>query len=285
MKVQHGLKRIIKHKTDLSFHRTFGAVSVFPDELNSDAGISMPNQFEDGLPLGCTGETTTDISADIDGVQYDPKFTYDKTLIMAGHVNDKGEPLEDTGCDIRQALKSSIVYGLKKKADPDDSQASQNRNGQYFNVERNGDWFDSLRSTHVLNPKRSISIGTPWFPEFERVSPSGLIPPTDYSQSLDGIPWHNWAGKGWTLKDSKGNPFSEPMYRAKSWQGKDYGDNGWVYFSRKDINSMLTISGTGAFTIAKADPNNVKTVRLDIIETILWYITRVLNLLSIKTTL
>lgn len=258
-----------KDHRNYSFHRTFGAASpnLLDQLISYDAGLTMPDQNADGLPFGCTGYTTAEIATDADnfatklGIIYWPRFTYEKTCAMEGH--------DDTqGCDIQTALKSATVYGLQELIEHADAEALAHRRGQRFEVDLapGYDWFDSIRSALIRNPGRSISIGTPWLIEWERVGPDGLLPSTFvYDGNANEYSWHNhkifgigYLNGEWVLLD-------------KSWQGKNVGDKGIVKFDRETINRVMTIRGTEAFTQAKANPDDVYAIKLDLFSTILSY--------------
>ena len=238
---------------DFSFPRTFGAVSPlkFPKEYNCDAGFGFPNQVKEGYPNGCTGYTQSEICQDEDKKKYDPAFTYKKTLFMMDYPD--GYP-----CDIRTSLKSTLVYGL---SDGDELTAVTNRRGKYFNVIDSPelDAFDDIRNALWLNHDkgRSVSIGTPWMAEWNFVGKSGKIPSKFRFTGRES--WHNWKICGWKEIDG------EPYLMGKTWQG-NVGDKGWLYFPREVINNVMEISGTGAFTVAKATSADVETIKLPLLE-------------------
>lgn len=266
MLIRHGTRPIRKDHRDLSYARTFGAVSPvsFPSGMNVDAGLGMPNQNALGLPMGCTGFTTSELESDVSKQKNSPKFTYDKTLMMEGKTGDYNQ-----GCDIRDSLRSAAVYGILRSIEISDAQALNHRCGKYFNVidAPNLDAFDDIRNAILLN-NRPVSIGTPWFREWEQIGSDGVIP-SFYTGDPDALPWHNWKICGWLTIGG------EPYLIGKTWQGSTYGDKGFAYFPRLVINKVMAIAGTGAFTLADFDPNNpedVATVKLDIWETIASYI-------------
>jgi hypothetical protein len=230
-----------KDKRNYSFTRTFGSIAPIglPDEYNCDAGLAMPDQNADGYPEGCTGYTQASLCEDEDNQVYDPSFTYNKTLFIANLP-------PDSPCAVQDSLKSLVVYGVGKKGETD-AQAEVRRRGQYYQVQpaTGLDWFDSIRSTLYVNriTKRSISVGTPWFFQWHFV-PKGIL--ADFSYA--GIePWHNWKISGW--KSIQGVPY----LIAKTWQGPQFGDQGWCYISRETFNRCMAIPGTVAFTVAQWD--------------------------------
>lgn len=261
-----GLKRPTLDKRDYSFHKTFGSIALPLPLLDYtyDIGKTMPNQNADGYPDGCTGYTQADISTDEDGDIYKPDYTYKKTCYMENHDTNQG-------CQIRNSLKSTQVYGLQRPDETTDTEAETHRRGQYFNIYDDGinDWFDSFRNALRTN-KRPLSLGTPWLPSWERIGQDGIIPTVF---TLNGSEtWHNWAMVG--EKNLGGTPY----LIGKSWQGPNYGDRGFCYFPRETVNQMMEVGGSVAFTFAKANPQDIQTIELTIYETILVFLYRILNL-------
>lgn len=259
---KNGVKLVKKDHRDYSLHRTFGGIAVAFTECNFDAGLTNRDQVADGLPNGCTGYTQSDISGDEDKLIYIPKYTYDKTLIMEG-ITPSDPQFEQVGCDIRKSLSSIIVYGLQQQGEGPEL-ALNHRRGAYYNVDLMGsmDWFDSIRYALQIN-KTSISLATPWFAKFA-LPVNGIIqaPP---SYDVTFASWHNHKICGWKMINGV------PYLIDKSWQGSGYGDNGFVYFPREVINQLMSINGSGAFTIAPFSASNLQTVKLNLLETLLSY--------------
>lgn len=259
--IKNGVRpRKIKDHRNYSFRRTFGSLSLasLDQEVNYDAGLTMPDQNAEGLFFGCSGETTCDIATDWTGKIFLPAFTYYKTCNMEGHGPDRG-------CYIDNALKSATVYGLQEPGMTTDAQALVNRRGKRFEVDLvpGYDTFDSIRSALLLNPKRSISVGTPWFNEWMTVGADGLVPIPFFTGAEQ---WHNWKICGITRKNGA------YVLIGKSWQGKKYGNAGFHYISREAINYALGIRGAELWVQAKAEPGDIQTIQLDYLQTILSYI-------------
>lgn len=262
--VKNGLKPISKDHRDRSFPRTFGTVNNFAAELNLDV-FGFPDQNLEGYPDGCTGYAQTEICQDEDKAEYQPSFTYLKTLFMEGNVG------KQVGCDIRDSLKSTIVYGVLGKDETDDAQATYHRRGAYYAVVDSPDLdaFDDVRSAIVLN-NRTVSVGTPWFPEFETVGQDGVLPLFASPVTI----FHNWKVCGW--KQINGQPY----LIGKTWQGPSYGDHGYCYLSRTLFNELMSLSGSGAFTVRKAASSDYLLVKLDILTTVVSYLRMWLNQLA-----
>lgn len=273
MNIKNGLKPIKIDHRDYSFHKTFGAVVnpvAMDAEYDCDAGITMPDQNADGLPYGCTGYTQTELCQDEDVIQFSPSYTYTKTRLMEGTYP------QEVGCDIRDSLQSTIDYGVLPSTLPSvpdsvsiDDIAGNNRRGQYFNVQPLATWYDGIRSALWLNrsEKRSISIGTPWYPDWEPAPGSGILPmPIELDPDKAGASWHNWKVCGWVVIGGY------TYLKAKSWQGKGYGSNGWAYFSEDVINQVMAQKGCAAFTLSKAQPADVQRIELSVLQLVLSYL-------------
>lgn len=266
-----------------SFHRTFGGmispVATIPDDFNFDAGFGMPDQEADGLPYGCTGYTSTELCQDEDLIAYDPRFTYDETLAIEG-IGASDPTFEKVGCQIQDSLKSTMIYGVKPKAGGD---SYTHRRGAYYDAVDNDqglDAFDAIRSTmwknYTLNgKKRTVSVGTPWFPEWSSWDASGIVPDGFfYSGDPGAYQWHNWKIAGFATIAG------ELVAIAKTWQGTRVGDQGWLYFKRATVNAMLAVKGTSADTLAPYVADDVATVRLTIMEQIISYYYKLIGLLT-----
>lgn len=252
--MQSGTKPTRKDHRDYS-HRSFGALQVpFPASYNTDAGLWMPNQNVDdlvfnlpALPFGCTDYTQADLANDeVDALTYDPLLLDNVT-----HANSEG------GTDVRTAL------GAAKKL---------NWITGYFNIEAldGQDMFDAVRDAQVSGgtEKRSVSVGSKWFPEFEQVGVTGLLPMPDFNGA--NFTWHNWKICGWrTIND-------QVYLVGKSWQGASYGDKGLCYFSRPLFNQLMGIEGSVAFTATKGVLPPITTISLSWLQ---WLVSNVRNLL------
>ncbi len=285
--IRHGAKRTILDRRDYAYHKTFphfGAAwgpELSLMEYTLDARKTMPDQNADGLPYGCTGYAQTDAKCDQEGVIYDPRYTYFKTCFMEGHE-------ATTGCDIRTSAKSLRVYGAlpydpafsNLPMDQKDAEARKHKSGQTFFIDKapGRDWFDSFRialRAQYFNSNTPISTGTIWFPEWQSPEITGQL--TDqfvYNNLPDEYEWHDYIIAGEHTIDGK------PTMRVKSWQGPNYGDHGWVYVGRAAFNRAFDIYGTTGLTVAKASPEDVRTIDLDILQTVLDYLRRILDIIG-----
>lgn len=261
--IHHGARRTLLDKRDYSFHRSYGTIGVTlePQDYSFDAGLLMQDQNADLLPLGCTGYAQTDVAGDEDKTEYDPEYTYSKTCYIEGHG-------EDVGCSIRNSLKVGQAYGMKKKGETDD-QALTHRRGAFFSVDKASgcDWFDSMRLA-MRKAQKPLSLGTQWFHEWES-TPDGIL--TSLFVLDPNAPWHNHVVCGEKVINGV------PYLLGKSWQGKNYGDKGFHYFSRETFNKAFDVYGTCAFVQPSYTPKDINTIRLTLLQFSLYYLGRILG--------
>jgi len=267
--MQSGLKRVLADKRDLSFHRSFGSVPAPLPLLDYsyDDGKTMPDQNADGLPYGCTGYSQADIAGNEDNSIYKPFYTYQKTCYIEGHPTDQG-------CDIRNSLKVGQVYGVQRLDETTEEEAKTHGRGKYYSVDKlDGlDWFDSFR-TALRNGKRSISVGTIWFPEWHMTGQDGILTSLFvYNGNPNAYPWHNYAIVG--EKTINGTPY----LIAKTWQGRNFGDSGWCYLSSETFNKAFDIYGTCGFTQPAFSPQDTFTIKITILQFVIMYIGRIIGL-------
>lgn len=238
MAIKQGTKPTkVSHK-DYS-HRSFGAIRVpFPPEYNTDAGLDMPDQNAQGLEFGCTDETQSQLTNDL--VQKEDTNPWQLEAIT--HANRLG------GYDVRDALTWCLP------PDPLHPKRLGWITG-FFNIEAIGqDMFDAVRTAMVsgATEKRSVSVGTKWFPVFENVDTTGILQMPNFSDS--NYTWHNWKICGWkTIND-------QVYLIGKSWQGPQYGDKGYCYFSRPLFNQLMAVKGSVAFTATKGVLPPISTI-------------------------
>lgn len=262
-----------------SFHPAIsfgaGAVPQFPPEYDTDAGLWMPNQSAINpefpntgpQPYGCTNYTQSDLAADLDGKLHDPA-----AMEQATGANAAG------GYDIRQSLLAAKRLGLITG---------------FYNVQAYAplDFFDALRLAAFsgLPEKRSVSMGTPWYSEWQAAAvgatknPDGtfhysnvMVPrpimPMPSSLKWEGLSWHNWKIGGWKLINGV------PYLKGKPWEGKNAGDNGWIYFNRATINAVMALKYTIAFTATHAKPKTTYTVDTALFDKWMQYLQKLIGL-------
>lgn len=291
--IKNGTGPSIFDRRDYSFHRTFPkfAAATPPilelKEYNYDRGLTMYNQNVanpphnvNPLPYGCTGFTSTDICTDQDGKLYSPQYTYERTCFMEGHDTNEG-------CQIRNSMKSLRIFPPRVPGEPDEA-ALDNRRPQYFNVDRASgrDWFDSFRIAlrAQIDTKTGISMGIPWYRSFAFVTQDGvLMTPTDaevaaVKADAFTVGWHDVKVSG--EKTINGIPY----LCLKPWQGKLFGDNGWVYMSRECFNKTFDIYGTIGARPGLASRGDIKTIVPDLYQWIMTFVQRVLAIIGQRVT-
>lgn len=283
--IQNGLKPQPIDPRKYSYQRTFGSTAAvaMPEEFDFDAGLTMPDQNADGLPYGCTGYTTAEIAGDADNCIYDPRFVYDKTLEIEGIFSTDPE-FERVGCTASDSFKAANIFGLKRAGETD-QQATTHRKGASYDVLNSAGVapFDAIKSAMWDNYQRfgckeSVSSGTPWLREWEGVSSNGIIPSVVI---YDGVPthyeWHNWKISGFKKIDGI-------LYaKGKTWQGKNVGDGGWLYFPASVLNQVLKFKGSFAEILAPFT-GDIQTVKVGIIITLISWIKREISLLTASNT-
>lgn len=255
------------HRT-YDFHRTFGTIApeILPPEFNFNKLGLFPDQRADGFPNACTAYAQLGVASNEDSVNYDDyEFTYRKTLEMMDA--EFGAP-----CDMLTSFKACSVWGVKNKSETPE-QALTHRRGPYFIVRKTNDYFDGLISA-MWKKQGGISLGTPWLPWFANTGSDGVIPPMFIDSKMAFIEGHDWIAYGVKMVNG------EPKIICVSHQGRVYGNGGECYFSRNQINALLSVSGSGAFGQKHALPEDIKTVKMSILETILSYIRMLLEKLS-----
>lgn len=259
---------------DYCYHQTFGSVAPpqFPDLLNVDAGLTMPNQMvEDteftppvpAIPEGCTDEAGADATTDQTGIIHSPI-----DLEAITHANALG------GVDIRIMLKAGIKLGWFKA---------------FLNVRAIApmDSFDSISLAILVGltsgEKRPVIIGTPWFNSWEIAAQAGkyLMPmptPDEIRQvatNPDSLPWHCW------IIPIRESVMGQGVLNlsGKSWQGKNVGKNGWIGFDRATMNVVMGINGSAAYSVTQSAPANIQTINLPFLQ---WLVSIIKNVLGIQ---
>lgn len=272
--IRHGTRptRLKHNDYDYLKSRKFGATRIsFPDEFFADAGLTMPTQNAPctdfmpptpAMPYGCTNFTDADLATDLTGRIHNPN---DVEAIT--HANALG------GYDIRASLDACLPKSILH---PERLGWFQ----QYFNIRARGvfDYFDAFRTAQldgmVVNERRSITWGTPWFPSWQTAIEHGEtimpMPSAAEIKSAYSLSWHDSKLDGWTTKNGR------LVYRDKSWQGSQIGDRGFVYFPREVINTVMKIKGTIACTPTN---NPIAPLTVDV-TTLQWLISIMHTLLE-----
>lgn len=301
--MKHGSRPTNVYHRNYSYELTFGATEALPmpTEYDCDNGQTMPDQNADKNPYECTDYTLRDIRTDNDGILYIPGYNYSHTLLI------EGKAATQQGVVPMDAFRSSQVYGLLPVADaPEsmlnagegvnadyrnwpttlDAKAGLHRNGQYFDVDKvSGSYFLGIQNAlwGERLSRRSIAVGSPWFPEWENhTGANGILPDFYYSGIQSQYIWHEYKCSGFTTKNSQGQLIrnGDVFLRLKSWQGKYFGDQGWVYLDAAKTEKLFAIYGTSLFIPAQAAAADIKLVKLTMLETLLSYYNRLIQLIS-----
>ena len=269
MPIQHGVLPVIKRHTNYSARTFGGVVPLTYTDFNLDAGFGFPDQNAEGLPEACTGFTQSELCQDEDKAQYDPRDTYTRTLLLENAR--QGSP-----CSVYDSLRVVINPGPKGKNEI--TNTGLHKRNAYYMIEENsadpGNWFDSVISTMEVT-QRAISLATPWFPVFESIGPNGIMPEVFPLVWQLGVPGHNHKICG--VKMINGLPYLVD----KTWQGPNYGDHGYNYWSRTAFNNLMKIGGSGAFMVSTQPVSGqILTVHMPFWE----YVASVLRQLFTKQT-
>lgn len=253
-----GLKPLPYDRRDYDLHKTFGATAApeFPVDYTVENGLWCPDQNRGGevfnlppMPFGCTDFTQTDACVDEDRQLLNPML-----LENATHANARG------GIDMRESLKAALQVFARTA---------------YFRITPTYplDFFDAIRLAMLStkDERRSVSVGTPWYPAWNDPHHGGILPvPASFATA--GLGWHNWKVAGW--KTIGGAPY----LICKMWAGPDYGDHGFVYMSRELANAVLNISGAAAYTLTKVKPTDIQTIDFDFVKFAVAFVRKVFGL-------
>lgn len=246
--VKNNMERgVFKNKVDhrdWSFHRSYGIKPgsiPFPPNYNTDAGLTMPNQDianpnynppAPALPYGCTSYLVTEMAIDMGNP---PAIVSPMVIENVTQANAKH------GYDLRQALLAGVKLGLFTGI---------------FNVQAIGqDMFDAVYDAQLSGgtEKRSVAVASKWLPPFETINNTGIIPSL-FNINDPNLTYHAWKICGRILIGD------QEYIKAKSWQGRGYGDGGFCYFSRAVFNQLMTQSGAVAFTATNGVLPPIQTI-------------------------
>lgn len=237
-----------------SYNRTFGSFAGAIPDFIIDTGRKNQNEPDPvfnnpPLPYGCTGFAVAGVAESDVKQRVDPRFTYDKTLLIQ---NGK----EGDECTLQDAYKSAVIYGVRLKGETD-ADALGHRRAPYFEVhpDNTHDWYDAVLSA-VYSNQRPVSLGTAWNMFIENVKDDGI-------QRYAPVSWtgghaHNIIGK----KTIDGVEY----LIDDTWNGEDWGDHGLCYWDRAHFNQLMSVRGTDALTNRPAEPGDIQTVELTILQ-------------------
>lgn len=218
----HG-ERLVKRFGSLTpqFPPTLGRTlpTIIPNQNVDDAAFTPPVLRE---PYGCTNESQTALKRLMGGTPRPDE------LEAVTHANARG------GFGVTDSLDACLPP----------SPLHPERLGYFdvhFNIRVQGglDPFDAARLAMMdgLPEYRGVSIGSPWFPEFENTKSDGILP-TPPSFNTAFATWHNWLALDWKMIGD------QPYLICLSWQGAGFGDKGFHYVSRTLFNTLMDIYGS-----------------------------------------
>lgn len=270
-----------KSRRDYQLHKTFGAPAL--TELPASYAADNNNFPDQGPTDLCTAYTVTDIACDEKGIAYSPDFNFSMSKLISG------DPPSTYGSDLRTAFLVPSKSGLLPQAKamfswqnngrdfiadpknwrPEDLDEAQKTKLAMFAIDFPYDVFDSIRSALWLtrNERRSIGVGTRWYDEWNSVGSSGIIP----SKYQNFITYHAYAIKGW--KTIQGVPY----LIAKEWEGKGFGDDGFVYFPREVVNKEFT--DAEIYTLKNIDDSVEIQTNENALDFIVSLVKQIINLL------
>lgn len=241
------------------FEHAFGAADTPTlQPFNVDPGLTMPDQIAEGALTECVGYDAADYLVDV----FHKRFLGDFSYAAARHVT--GEGPGTNGASFHAGLQGVVAFGGAADADPLGSYYTAAGRGEMYisdwnnwspkaktaalkyaqngvrNVLGSMEPFDAI-VTAAYQTGKGITLGSPWFSEFNEKTI------TDGFKASSSIIWHCYAAKGLDVTLSPG--IRKERIAIKSWQGTSVGDNGWLYFDRDTINSLMGVPGAGAITI------------------------------------
>ena len=202
--------------------------------MNPDKLQNFPNQLVNGEITECTALTATDIAGNMDGIVYDPDFTYAMTLRLEG--------LEPTinGADPLTAMQSIVAYGALPasketftalglgelyvsdyKHYPAD-QVTEALKHQQKGIKSIGIDFDTIKNYPI-----GVGGEITWFSSWMQPNADGTLPVPSGTTSN-----HYVAFYGSTIIHGV------ELLRCKPWLGKEYGDGGYVYMTLEQFKTV-----------------------------------------------
>ena len=100
----------------------------------------------------------------------------------------------------------------------DKAQALANAQNGTLNALGLADAFDSIRNA-LAQGKISVSMGSPWYSEWERnTGADGIMPMPANVNNITGLPWHNYKICGQKDHQQRAIPYREVVARHEVWQ-------------------------------------------------------------------
>ena len=224
-----------KDSRDLKFHKSFGAISEFPLELDLDAHII--NTVEGNGEVDCTAISCTEVATDHTKEIYD----HDELWSRVPHGNLGADPRVTMGIMVKEGLQPLNSWMRKKPY------------SSYWRSDTGYlDSFDNVRSSMLL-AKSTTTVATPWYREWIGLARESVMP---MGKSI--VSYHDYKISGW--KQING----EPMLIIKWWSGYIN------YMPRNVFNSAMSVYGSSALMPSTAEIDAIrKKTLLEIIKDLL----------------
>lgn len=254
----------IKQLPSRKFHERYpiaaGVTAV--QDFNLDANLWNPDQDADGASTECTGYTLADLATDLFKQPFSPDWSYAMALWLEGV-----QPNEN-GADPHVAMQAAVLLGFLRASDAPFTAKSMgelycaNWKNWLSNLDQlsiafaqngtvdalgNGDPLSSMIAAASVG-QIGISVCTQWYPEWGNLPATAILSMPAQLSNPD-YPWHNYVLKG--QKTVNGQTYGV----LKSWQGANYGENGFAYIGQDVAKAVLEQAGTGAITF---DPQYIR---------------------------
>lgn len=265
---KYSLKKLPHDGRDFLYGSIFGKLPTpkdLPDQFLVSDKDFIKNQWSTDY---CSCFAGTEVSEDEEGVELDPLWQFMKSKIIEGDPNGfgcdlrsmalsfigtrgiKGGSIEQKYSPYTTGTQRSLIVNPQAWTDKDyDSLAAAHVKKGFAFVSGAYDFFDNIRATiyhtnQQYNVKQSAVVGFDWCLEYN-VAKGGIV--STAGKSIVG--GHAIKIKGWMQIEG------EPYLVAQLAQGKDFGANGYMFFSRDVVNAQ---SDYGAVVFLPVDKNKIQ---------------------------
>lgn len=235
-----------------SVHAVFGSVSQFPSSYLA-GNQDFTNQNSDNRPNECTAYSIQDGVTSVQKINISRDFQYFKTLQIENDATDK-EVSMDTAFEVPSSvgvlLTTQEPSGLAQMPESQIAESQVWPLSLYTQTTKipisipvvpapGQDWYDAIKSALMQGKTWNgiVSVGTQWSNDFENVGSSGIL--TDNPANLYWGHCHNYCG--WEVNEDGIERLND-----KTWQGPNYGKNGWDFASRILVNKLMGAYGAQA---------------------------------------
>lgn len=258
-----------------SHKKAFGSINLdeVPDDFSLGEPLDIKNQLNSDM---CSAFSSDGLSEYQEGVVLAPEYTFYKTKLISGNWKDWGADPDDV-------CKSHTRYGALEKKDCPfslenngrdfvanpmnwdsslDQKALTHRKGSYFEVDGQGNLFDSIRDAlytsnliyqKTKNPSdlQPVWVGANWQPEWT-YAPMGIVPT---------VAGNGGSGHAFYFVGTKSIAGKVYLIAINSY-GSSFGDGGKWYFPEEAVNRYFLF----ARVFRDFDPNNYKQQNWNIMQ-------------------